>query len=242
MTHATDSAAVAIQQQYYAQTAAEYDQMHLMDPEHNLALEHVAAALEQHKLRSVLDVGCGTGRGVKYLLSRGFDATGVEPVRALLEQGCQKHGLPSERMLEGTGEALQFPDKAFDATVELGVLHHVRHPELVVREMLRVSRHAVFISDCNRFGQGRFVARLLKLAAWKCGMWGAVDLLRTRGKGYTISKEDGLAYSYSIYDSFDQLAAWADTMYVLPTVSASYHSWCHPLLNCSHALLVALKK
>lgn len=236
------STAVQIQRQYYSDTAAQYDQMHLMDAEHNLALDHICSSMFRLNLRTMLDVGCGTGRGVKYLLDRNLDVKGVEPVLGLLEAGCKQHGLPNERMLEGNGERLDFADNSFDATVELGVLHHVPDPSKVVAEMIRVSRHAIFISDCNRFGQGRFAARLIKIAAWKLGLWNGIDYVRTRGKGYTISKEDGLAYSYSVYDSFDQLAAWADHIHVIPTSPATANSWLHPLATCSHVLLVATRE
>ncbi len=233
--------AVAIQRSYYAETAADYDQMHLMDAEHNLALRYIMSHMRLHGLESILDVGCGTGRGVKALLDEGLDVTGVEPVKALLDAGCESHGLPRERMLEGSGESLTFGDGAFDATMELGVLHHVPDPAKVVAEMLRVSRRAVFISDSNRFGQGRFAWRLMKIAAWKLGVWGVLDFVRTRGKGYTISDEDGLAYSYSVYDSFRQLADWADQIHVLPTSPMTSRSWMHPLATCSHALLIATR-
>lgn len=141
----------------------------------------------------------------------------------------------------GSGAAIDFPNQSFDASVELGVLHHVPDPPKVVAEMIRVSRRAIFIFDCNRFGQGRYLSRLIKIAAWKTGLWEPIDWIRTRGKGYTISQEDGLAYSYSVYDSYDQLADWADTIHVIPTTTATCHSWLHPLATCSHALLVALK-
>lgn len=241
MSDQQTSDAVLIQRQYYSETATQYDQMHLLDAEHNLALQHISTELSCLKLTSILDVGCGTGRGVKFLLDRDFDVTGIEPVQALLDAGCVQHQLPRERMLSGSGENLAFADDFFDASMELGVLHHVPNPAKVVAEMIRVSRRAIFISDCNRFGQGSFLSRLIKIGAWKTGLWKPIDLLRTRGKGYTISKEDGLAYSYSVYDSFDQLAEWADEITLIPTSKATAKSWLHPLATCSHLLLVAVK-
>ena len=70
----------------------------------------------------------------------------------------------------GSGLQLPFPDASFDAVCEFGVLHHVEHPNAVVREMLRVSKTAIFLSDTNRFGRGRLFARLVKLALWKLGI------------------------------------------------------------------------
>lgn len=233
------SSPTSIQRDYYAQTAKNYDAMHLMDQEHNEALEWMSLRMQQLNLLSILDIGCGTGRGVKFSLSHGFDAIGIEPVQELLETGRQRHGLPPERMLQGSGEQLPFEDKSFDATIELGVLHHVRYPKKIVAEMMRVSRRAIFISDCNRFGQGRFCWRLTKLIAWKLGLWPGINFLKTSGKGYTISEEDGLAYSYSVYDSLDQLTQWADKITIVPTSKQTAHSWLHPLLTTSHVLLIA---
>ena len=142
-----DTSAISIQRKYYADTASDYDQMHLMDAEHNVALDHICSEMFRMNLSSMLDVGCGTGRGVKYLLDRKLDVKGVEPVQALLDAGCKQHDLPSDRMLLGSGEKLSFEDNAFDATMELGVLHHVPDPPMVVAEMIRVSRRAIFISD-----------------------------------------------------------------------------------------------
>ena len=234
--------AIQIQRKYYAQTAGVYDQMHLMDQEHNLALSYIESELSRLGLNSVLDVGCGTGRGVMRLLAAGFDVKGVEPVAALLKSGMSSHNLPPERMIEGSGEALPFAEQSFDAVMELGVLHHVPNPAVVVREMTRVARHAIFLSDSNRFGQGRFLWRLFKVAAWKLGLWPVLDWIRTRGKGYTISKEDGLAYSYSVYDSFDVLAEWADAIYVIPTSKMTTKSWVFPATSASHGLLIAVRK
>ena len=42
--------------------------------------------------------------------------------------------------------------------VATGVLHHIAKPEKVVAEMLRVAKSAVFISDCNIYGQGGSVS------------------------------------------------------------------------------------
>ncbi len=233
------SAAVAYQREYYTSTAAKYDQMHLMDAEHNEALGWVDASLRRLRLNSILDLGCGTGRGVKYLLDRGYDAHGVEPVEGLLDSGCIAHDIPRDRVQVGSGEKLPYGDKSFDACVELGVLHHVPEPRRVVDEMIRVTRRAILLSDCNRFGQGRFISRLIKVAVWKCGLWQAIDRVRTGGKGYMLSKEDGLSYSYSVYDSFNQLSNWADRITVLPTTAVTSKTWFHPLLSASHVLLIA---
>jgi ubiquinone/menaquinone biosynthesis C-methylase UbiE len=230
-----------LQAEYYAQTASRYDEMHTADPwdEHYTALQIIHSISDLLGLETFLDVGAGTGRAVLFFRNRGKDIRGVEPIQALIEQATAK-GLSEDTILCGDGRSLPFHDQSFDAVLECGVLHHVAEPHLVVREMMRVARKAVFLSDSNRFGQGRPSARVLKLALYKMGLWRAARYLRTRGKRYTISDGDGLAYSYSIYDSYDQLAEWADVIWCLPTkINPIPKSWFHPLLTSQHGLLCA---
>jgi hypothetical protein len=120
----------------------------------------------------------------------------------------------------------------------------VAQPEKVIAEMMRVSRRAIFLSDSNRFGQGGMAARLLKLALYKTNLWNATQYVQTKGKMYKYSKDDGLYYSYSVYDSYPQLAAWADKIWFVPLRGRGAKqggNWLHPLLTTSHVLLCAVK-
>ena len=105
---------------------------------------------------------------------------------------------------------------------EFAVLHHVPDPDSVLEEMLRVSRRAVFLSDDNRFGHGRLLARLLKVGLYKTRLWPVANYVNTMGRGYTVSDGDGLAYSYSVFDSLSRLAGWADRVVVIPTAGEAY--------------------
>ncbi|MDJ0795472.1 MAG: hypothetical protein QNJ51_01345 [Calothrix sp. MO_167.B12] len=108
--------------------------------------------------------------------------------------------------------------------------------------MMRVARKAIFLSDSNRFGQGSLLARWMKLALYKLGLWKWADFFRTRGKGYTITEGDGLAYSYSVFDSYDLLAEWADRIILIPTDAMKSKSWFHPLLTSGHILICAIRE
>jgi ubiquinone/menaquinone biosynthesis C-methylase UbiE len=237
--------AVATQRRYYAETADQYEQMH--------ANEKIGAAfnskfmetmLQMLGARSVLDVGTATGFRLVDLRAALPEAfiCGVEPVGELLAV-AQRNDVPaSASLIRGSGLALPFADQSFDVVCEVSILHHVEDPESVVKEMLRVARKAVLISDSNRFGQGSLYARLLKVLLYKAGMWRAFDWLRTSGKGYRILDGDGLTYSYSVYDSFDLLASWADRLIVLPAEGGGTISWLHPLLNSPGVIACAIKE
>ena len=233
-----------LQAAYYERTASRYDEMHNSneDHEHARALQYMDWLGNMFGLTSFLDVGAGTGRGVSFLRDRGKQVRGIEPVAAMIEK-AESNGLSKDLIVQGSGYELPFPDGSFDAVFECGVLHHVAAPDRVVREMIRVAKRAIFLSDSNRFGQGRHSARLLKLALYKCGLWNAARFVQTRGRMYSISEEDGLGYSYSVFDSYGQIAAKTKRIWLLPTAGEQQAawSWAHPLLTSSHVLLCAFK-
>lgn len=231
-----------LQENYYSQTAAAYDSMHSTESnEHTLALEHVKRICLQLGLKSALDVGCGTGAAVKSLIDSGFKATGVEPVQALIDVGIKCRSLAPEEIMRGNAEKLDFPDRSFDAVCEFAVLHHIKDPGPAVKEMLRVAKHAVFISDENRFGRGPAWWRLTKLIWWKLGVFSLGFWLMTKGKGYNESDGDGISYSYSVYDSYGALKDWADVIFFLPLKRPDGPAWAHPLFSTSHILLCAIR-
>jgi ubiquinone/menaquinone biosynthesis C-methylase UbiE len=237
------TSAETLQREYYESTASNYDEMHTSceTDEHFAALKFIDLLCDRLQLESLLDVGAGTGRGIKFLLDRRRNALGIEPVKALIEQ-AELRGVPKGLILEGTGYSLPFEDASFDAVLECGVLHHVREPHRVVSEMMRVAKKAVFLSDSNRFGQGRYAARIVKLGLYKCKLWHIARFIQTRGKMYTISEGDGLGYSYSVFDSHSQLANWADTIWAIQTGNQrAIRSWLDPLLTASSVLLCAIK-
>lgn len=236
--------AIRKQQQYYEATAADYQQMHVAEgDEHYKALSYVATIAPLWGISSFLDVGSGTGRAVEFLHDQGYEVRGIEPVNALIQQALRRRPSIGQMIQCGQGESLPFADGSFDAVCEFGVLHHVRRPDLVIREMLRVARTAVFISDANRFGQGALPERLLKLSLFKLGLWPAANFLKTGGKVYSYSEGDGLFYSYSVYDSLVQIASWANELCIIPTLTPRDHgSWWQPLLTAHQVLLCGFKQ
>jgi len=213
---------IRLQRKYYAETAQDYDAMQLgPQDEHQFALSVLSAMIEYHGIRSVLDVGSGTGRALRYLKARHPHVrfVGIEPVEALRKVG-HAAGLSSEELTDGDVNALAFEDGDFDLVCEFAVLHHVPRPAQAVGEMLRVARKAIFISDANNFGQGGRLARFIKQAINALGLWRAVDYVRTGGKGYHVSAGDGLFYSYSVYNDYRQIRTACRTVHQFNTVDA----------------------
>jgi SAM-dependent methyltransferase len=231
---------IEIQRKYYAATAGQYDAMHL-DPkdEHYFALSFLSAVLEFLDIRSVLDIGAGTGRAIQFLKSRRPElrVLGIEPVKELRDEGISK-GLSEKELIAGDGTDLQFVRGEFDLVCEFGVLHHVRRPDALVAEMLRVSRKAIFISDSNNFGQGSFAIRSFKQLLDFLRLWPVANLVKTKGKGYTISEGDGLAYSYSVFNSYKQIKAKCRSIHLLNTQDGLIN----PYRTASHVALLGIKQ
>jgi ubiquinone/menaquinone biosynthesis C-methylase UbiE len=209
---------VLAQRVYYEKSADSYDSAHVVEGSlHDVSLHYISLMLADLSACSVLDVGCGTGRGLHYLSNchSKIRLIGVDPAGALLRVGASK-GIPRSDLVVGDGLSLPFAAGSFDAVIELGMLHHVPRPDLVVREMLRVAKKAVFLSDSNLFGQGRKQVRQLKYVLHRLGLWRAVKNLQTRGRGYLISEGDGISYSYSVYFQYRLLAEWAQHILIMP--------------------------
>ncbi len=227
------------QQDYYAETASAYESMHVQaGDEHFIALEYAAALLHVVRAKSVLDVGSGTGRAIRFLRQRCPDLRieGVEPVRELREQAQ----VPGTAIHDASGKDLPFHDNSFDVVMSFALMHHVPAPAPVITEMTRVARFGIMISDASRFGQGSTAAGMLKLAIHRAGMWPTFERIRTRGRGYMESDGDGIFYSYSIFDSMPQLQAWADRVFIIPTMPQKKI----PLMEIAtpHGLLVAFRE
>lgn len=237
--------AVAAQRRYYSETAAKYEQMHAHEGAGDaFNQKFIRSMLQMLRAESVLDVGTATGYRLQDLHSALPEAflCGIEPVDALLSVARRNGVLSSGSLVRGSGLALPFADQSFDVVCEFATLHHVERPDIVVREMLRVARKAVLISDSNRFGQGGFPVRLAKLAMYKTRTWRFFDWVRTKGKGYRVTDGDGVSYSYSIYDSFHLLSYWADRLIIVPSEGGKARSWLHPLLNSAGVVVFAIKE
>jgi ubiquinone/menaquinone biosynthesis C-methylase UbiE len=216
--------AVEIQRSYYANTADRYDYMHMreqVDLEHNLALQFMISLLDHFEIESILDVGCGTGRGLLAIHRARPDITvlGIEPSAELRKVGYAK-GLLETQLIDGDAMNLALRDGSFDMVCEFAALHHIPMPAKAVSEMLRVSRKAIFISDSNGFGQGSKLSRLLKQAINAVGLWPLANMVKTKGKGYTITEGDGLAYSYSVFNDYRRIKEACATVHLLNTRDA----------------------
>jgi ubiquinone/menaquinone biosynthesis C-methylase UbiE len=229
----------AAQRAYYARTAEQYDEVHWNEvDEHQFALAILSGLIELLGVKTVLDIGSGTGRGLLKLKERhpGLTVVGIEPSPELREIGYGK-GLSREELIDGDAQQLAMPDGAFDIVMETAALHHIPRPRLAVAEMLRVAHTGIFISDANNYGQGSAPARLVKNVVRRLGLWRAFDYVRTGGRGYMESEGDGIFYSYSVFNDYRFIKARCRSVHVMNTSDAGLN----PLTSASNVALLALK-
>lgn len=199
---------------YYARTAAAYNSWHAdlkAKGPHNFAVRGLIALVKDRNHKTVLDVCCGTGRALKVCLDQGIDAHGVDVSQELIDQGVREWNLPPNRFTCGDATKLPFPDESFDVSCVLGALHHCAIPHRIVEEMIRVTRHAIIISD-----EGNHLHLGIKTILQKLGLFELVYRLAFRRPPRTErravnSSEDGPAYIFS-------------TNEILPLITSRFHA------------------
>jgi len=92
---------------------------------------------------SILDVGCGNGFFTYYFSKLAY-TVGIDYSRYMLSIN------PSNPLIQGSALALPFKINSFDLVFCSNLLHHVEDPTIVVKEMKRVSKKFVVLSEPNR--------------------------------------------------------------------------------------------
>lgn len=127
---------------YYKETAYKYDEIHLSSKgEHDLAMHILFGFLEFMPVKSILEIGSGTGRFLNFIKNKksNLKILGIEPSKDLRKIAYKKGILESE-LIDGDGYNLNFENDSFDCVCSFGVLHHVKYPRQIISEMMRVSK------------------------------------------------------------------------------------------------------
>lgn len=163
--------------EFHRATAASYDDeistvygvyhRHMLEP----FLDRVAS---ERPGGEALDLGCGTGVVSLALAWRGFDVTGIDHSKDMLEIAVQKLADANvsgrSSFVVGDVRSVPAPDGQFDCVTCQGLLHHLAEMESTLRELRRVLKPGGFfyISEPTRDPTPlrtflRFLARLKRV-------------------------------------------------------------------------------
>ena len=87
----------------------------------------------------VLDVGAGTGAFAFAIAPRVREVVALEIDEGMAAQ-ARADAPPNVEVVVGDGEHLPFEDFSFDLSATLRTLHHTKRPELLVAELVRVTK------------------------------------------------------------------------------------------------------
>jgi SAM-dependent methyltransferase len=127
-------------------TTAEFDRVADVYDETRRALDEETLAgikemLVKYGCHAILEIGVGTGRVSSPLMKSGYDMTGVDVSRRMMEKARSKS---LTNLVLGDGRNAPFRENSFDATLMAHVFHLLEDPLLVMREGARVGRVGVF--------------------------------------------------------------------------------------------------
>jgi SAM-dependent methyltransferase len=98
-------------------------------------------------VRTILEIGCGTGHFTRWMRSLNYDVVGLDSSPPMLEQARWLNGGEYQ---PGDALALPYPDQSFDVAALITTLEFVSDPERALKEAARVSRAGLLLGVINR--------------------------------------------------------------------------------------------
>lgn len=86
----------------------------------------------------VLDVPCGEGRHLDYLLKKGLDVYGTDISQDMINKTLALSGIDKTKVNLGNIYHLPYEDSHFNTVLCIDALHHLTDPEKVIKELSRV--------------------------------------------------------------------------------------------------------
>lgn len=110
----------------------------------------VTKEFKKHKLKRILDLGCGTGRHSVYLAKKGFDVYGIDIAEEGIKQARQwlkGEGLNANLKIGSIYEKLPYKNDFFDAVISTYTIHHqkIENIRKTIQEIERILKPGGFI-------------------------------------------------------------------------------------------------
>lgn len=128
-------------QTFFARLAPKWDQLRSLHVPEAMVEAAVLDVLGSRPIRSLIDLGTGTGRMLGLLAGRAGRATGLDSSHAMLSvarANLERMGLSRVDLRQGDIHAPPFPRGSFDVVLVHQVLHYLDDPARALREAARL--------------------------------------------------------------------------------------------------------
>ncbi|MCF3933677.1 metalloregulator ArsR/SmtB family transcription factor [Acuticoccus sp. M5D2P5] len=139
-THRANAEAAA---GYFAANAEVWDHIRSLHAPEAEVEARMRAMLTDRPVRTLLDVGTGTGRILELLADQTERATGIDASAAMLSvarANLARAGITNARLMQDDVYALSLPRDSFDVVIFHQVLHYLDDPGRAVAEVARTLR------------------------------------------------------------------------------------------------------
>lgn len=145
-----------IKQEYWANLEKRRKPHHpviraFVEPKLNFIKENIRLS----KNTKILDVGCGNGF-FSYYFEKICDTTGIDFSEKMIKLN------PIKKKYVMDAYNLKFKNNSFDVVFCSNLLHHLDNPKKAVKEMIRVSKKYIVVSEPNRNNPFMFLFGLFK--------------------------------------------------------------------------------
>jgi len=122
---------------YYDSIAKGYDELY--GEEQILKLNQAYIIIKQNNffkgIKTILDVGCGTGISTQYFKQKGFDVIGIDPSEGLIS----KH-TGSCKLIRSSAEEIPFQNDSFDCVISFTAIQNFEDVLKGLDEIKRVGK------------------------------------------------------------------------------------------------------
>jgi SAM-dependent methyltransferase len=146
----------------------------------------------------LLEVGCGEGRGIDYLLPSVVSYTAIDKIAPVINKLQQKY--PQSRFLSGNIPPLSdFADNSFDSVVSFQVIEHIQDDRLFLKEIHRVLKPGgiALITTPNR-------PYSLSRNPWHIREYTAQELTNLAKSFFTNVNMQGIAGNEKVMEYYDR--------------------------------------
>jgi len=126
-------------------------------------LELLSSFVGDLKGKKLLEVGSGWGLFVALTRKQAIESYGIEPEEEVYQTSLkvlESYGLGKDFIKKASGEEIPFKDNTFDAVYSTMVLEHVKDPEKVIKESIRVLKKGGYlqfvIPNYGSFWEGHY--------------------------------------------------------------------------------------